>query len=207
MSGSDGFDYDLNQARLSGNIFERIFHNRRLKFWLSIIDYSGKKVLDVGCNTGIILTPLKEIGIDIVGVDISKRDIKKAKESLRQKNLSDECVLVANAKKLPFKTNSFDIIILSDILEHVSKPEVVAKEAMRVLKRGGLILATVPNEWHPVVRYPLVRKLLTGRKNVDDHLDVPFNKKKLSKLFPGTSVVETRFIGFWSEILGIFKCN
>lgn len=205
MGGSDGFDYDLDRARISGNIFERIFHSRRLKLWLSIIDYSDKKVLDVGCNTGIILTPLKEKGVNVIGVDISKRDIKKAKENLRQKGLSDKCALVANAKKLPFRSNCFDIVILSDILEHVRSAELVAKEALRVTKRNGLILVTVPNEWHPVVRYPWVRKLLTGRKNVDDHLDMPFNKKKLCSLFEGTIVIEIRFVGFWSEILGIFK--
>lgn len=205
MKGTDGFDYDLNEARVHGNFFERVFHNHRLNFWLSIVDYEGKKVLDIGCNTGILLIPLKEQGVDILGVDISKADIKKAKHNLTQRNLSNQCVRVANAQKLPFSNNFFDIILLSDILEHVGQPKAVAKEAIRVVKPGGLILATVPNGLHPVVRYPWVRKFLTGRKNVDDHLDIPFNKEKLTKLFHGTIVIQTRFIGFWSEILGIFK--
>lgn len=203
--GSDGFNYDLNEARISGNFFERVFHNHRLNFWLSAVEYKNKKVLDVGCNTGILLIPLKERGVDILGVDISKSDIKKAKYNLTQKNLSNKCVQVANAQKLPFSKNSFDIVLLSDILEHVGQPKTVAKEAIRVVKPGGIILATVPNELHPVVHYPWVRKLLTGRKNVDEHLDIPFSKEKLIKLFNGTIVVQTSFVGFWSEILGIFK--
>lgn len=205
MSGSDGFDYDLNEARLHGNIFERIFHNSRLNFWLKVTDYSGKKVLDVGCNSGIILVPLKERGVDVVGIDISKRDISKAKRNLRQHNLPDNCVQVGDAKKLPFKNNSFNVVLLSDILEHVSDPEIVALESIRVVKKGGLVLATVPNEWHPVVYYPWVRKLLSGRKDVDEHLDTPFNKKKLTQLFFKTEVVKLKFIGFYSEILGVFK--
>lgn len=205
MGGSDGFDYDLNEARISGNILERIFHNQRLKFWLTIVNYSGKKVLDVGCNTGIILIPLKEQGIDVLGIDISRKDILKAKQNLRQKNLAEDCVIVGDAKKLPFVSNSFDILLLSDILEHVSHPDLVARESIRVVKKGGLILATVPNELHPVVRYPWVRKFLTGRKNVDEHLDIPFSKEKLTKLFPDTTVIKLQFIAFWSEILGVFK--
>lgn len=203
--GSDGFNYDLNEARTHGNFFERVFHNRRLSFWLSEIEYKNKKVLDIGCNTGILLIPLKEKGVDILGIDISKSDIKKAKYNLTQKNLSSKCVRVANAQKLPFKNNLFDIVLLSDILEHVSQPEVVVKEATRVTKPDGIILATVPNELHPVVKYPWVRKLLTGRKNVDEHLDIPFNKKKLSKLFPKTITIKLQYIGFWSEIFGVFR--
>lgn len=203
--GSDGFNYDLNEARVNGNFFERIFHNHRLSFWLSIIDYENKKVLDIGCNTGILLIPLKERGIDILGIDISISDIKKAKKNLLQRNLSDKCVQVANAQKLPFKDNYFDVVLLSDILEHVVEPNIVAKEAIRVLKPNGIVLATVPNELHPVVKYSWVRKLLTGRKNVDEHLDIPFSKKKLSKLFCETKIIKLSFIGFGSEILGIFK--
>lgn len=203
--GSDGFDYDLNRARTHGNFFERTFHNRRLSFWLSAINYKNKKVLDIGCNTGILLIPLKNRGVDILGIDISKSDIKKAKDNLHQKKMSDKCVQVANAQKLPFGKNIFDIILLSDILEHVSRPELVVKEAIRVVKSDGLILATVPNELHPVVRFSWIRKLLTGRKNVDDHLDIPFSKKKLSKLFCETKIIKLSFIGFGSEILGIFK--
>ncbi|KKR81570.1 MAG: 3-demethylubiquinone-9 3-methyltransferase [Candidatus Daviesbacteria bacterium GW2011_GWA1_41_61] len=205
MSGSDGFNYDLNEARLHGNIFERIFHNRRLNFWLEVVDYSGKRVLDIGCNSGIILIPLKERGVDVVGIDISKTDIDKAKENLRQRKLPQGCVQVGDAKKLPFKSNSFDIVLLSDILEHVSDPEIVAQESIRVAKKRGLVLATVPNELHPVVRFSWVRKLLTGRHNVDEHLDIPFSKQKLTKLFLQTTAVKLQFIGFGSEILGIFK--
>ena len=203
--GLDGFNYDLNEARIHGNFFERIFHNRRLNFWLSAVDYKNKKVLDIGCNTGIVLIPLKEKGVDILGIDISISDIKKAKKSLSQKKLSEKCVQVANAAKLPFKNNYFNVVLLSDILEHVTEPNIVAKEAIRVVKPNGIVLVTVPNELHPVVKYPWVRKLLTGRKNVDEHLDIPFSKKKLSKLFCETKIIKLSFIGFGSEILGIFK--
>ena len=84
-NGNWGFDYDLDKARLHGNIFERIFHENRLHFWLSAVDYSGKKVLDVGCNTGILLIPLLEKGVDIKGVDISKEDVSKARKNLKKR--------------------------------------------------------------------------------------------------------------------------
>lgn len=107
MGRSDGFNYDLNEARLHGNIFEKIFHNRRLQFWLSRIDYKNKKILDIGCNTGILLIPFAKRGADV--------------------------------RKIPNLDNYFEIVILSDVLEHVSSPEMAVKEAVRVTKPKGKI--------------------------------------------------------------------
>ncbi len=200
-----GFSYDLDKARISGNIFERIFHNRRLNFWLSAADYSHKKVLDIGCNTGIVLIPLLEQGVNIVGIDISKEDIFTAKNRLRGKKLSEKVVMIAGAEKLPFKSGTFDLVLMSDILEHVNDPQQAAHEALRVTKKGGFILTTVPNGWHPVVRYPMVRKILTGRNDVDEHLDMPFSTKELVALFPDAKLIKRSFIGFFSEIFAVFK--
>ena len=201
----DGFGYDLDNALKEGNIFERIFHRFRISPWLNRIDYGGKKVLDVGCNTGILLIPLLEKGVDIVGVDISKSDIKKAKEKLKGNNFSSDKASVADAKNLPFEENSFDMVLLSDILEHVSKPESVAKEAYRVVRPGGYILATVPNQRHPVVKFFWLRRILSGRNNPEKHPDIPYNLNKLTNLFPEAEIVKSSFAGFWTQIFCKFK--
>ena len=169
------------------------------------MDYNKKKVLDIGCNTGILVIPLLERKVDIVGIDIAKEDIAKARQRLADKKFSPNRVGIACAEKLPFKAGSFDIVLMSDVLEHVSDPVLTAKEAIRVTKPGGIILATVPNWWHPVVKYPWVRKLLSGREDIDEHLDTPFNKQKLIRLFRKTKIKEIRLIGFWSEIFGKFE--
>ncbi len=197
---SDGFGYDLDEAMHRGNIFERVFHRSRISFWLNKIDYSGKKVLDIGCNTGILLIPLLEKGVDIVGIDISKSDITKARKKLRKAGFLTNKALVADAKDLPFKAGTFDIVLLSDILEHVDKPKLVAKETLRVVKRRGLIYATVPNEWHPVIKYTWLRKLLSGRDSIEEHPDTPYNTNRLLNLFPGAIVIESRFTGLWTQV-------
>lgn len=204
-SKSDGFNYDLKKAREKGNVFERVFHGSRVKFWLSVIDYKEKKVLEAGCNTGVILIPLLKMGVDAYGFDISRGDIKRAKNYLGKQGLARDRVRVADAKKMPYKANSFEIVILSDVLEHVSDPKAVANEAIRVVKKGGLVMVTVPNGRHPVVKYEWLRKLLSGRNSVDEFPDVPFNKRKLTNLFLKAKLVKTGYVGFGAEIFGMFE--
>lgn len=203
--GKDHFDYDLLEASKNGKIFEKIFHRERVRMWLKVTDYRNKKILDIGCNTGIVLIPLAKRNYDVIGIDNNHRDIEKAKKNLRAEYLSANIAKIADAKELPFKDESFDIVLLSDVLEHASDPGRVAKESLRVLKKGGLVLATVPYHLHPVVRYPWLRKMLSGRKNIDEYPDIPFTFDKLKGYFPGTRTKEKKLVHFWCSILGVFE--
>ncbi len=92
-------------------------------------------ILDVGCGEGKIwqLFP----GLDITGLDISEENLKKAGKYLKP--------VKGPAEKLPFKDQSFDLVIASEILEHLIAPEKVLQEIDRVLKPGGLAIVTYPN--------------------------------------------------------------
>jgi ubiquinone/menaquinone biosynthesis C-methylase UbiE len=203
--GKDYFGHDLLEASKSGTIFEKVFHNERIRMWLTTANYKNKKVLDVGCNTGIITIPLAKQGIEIIGIDNSRSDIRLAKKNLKKEGLSERIAMYANARKLPFKNNSFDIVLLSDLLEHTSDPKKASQEAIRVTKPGGLIYVTVPYHLHPVVRFDWLRKVLSSRKNVDEHPDIPFTYEKLKKFFPGMKVKEMTLVHYWVSILGVFQ--
>lgn len=205
MTGTDNFNYDLYEAMRHGNFFERVFHRARVKTILNLMDYSGKKVLDLGCNTGIILMPLLQQGVDAVGVDINAGDIARAKKNLGKRGLDPDRVRVAGGADLPFADSTFDLVLLIDVLEHVSDPVAVTNEIRRVLKPAGFVVATVPFHLHPHVRYPFVRKLLSGRSNVDDDPDIPFTLEMLKDSFPGFEMTKHKLVFFWVCILGIFR--
>ena len=101
-------------------------------------------VLDVGCLGGNFRGYLLERGIKLAsftGLDFSPNSVSSA-----MKRFPLDRWIVSDCHKLPFKDNEFDTVTIMEVLEHVELPEKALFEIRRVLKDGGLILVTVPNE-------------------------------------------------------------
>ena len=98
----------------------------------------GMKMLEPGCGRGEFLNNFKDLGLDVVGVDISP-EARDYNNSLEVKLCDIE------NEKLPFKDATFDIIYSKSFIEHLYYPERYLKEAYRVLKPGGLLLTLVPD--------------------------------------------------------------
>lgn len=197
-------DYDFYKAMKSGKISERIFHRERVKMILSSLNYKNKKVLDFGCSTGSILIPLAKDGIDVTGVDVSRYCVKKLKKYCKEENVSPK-VLVSNGKRIRFRNEEFDIVLLLDVLEHVGNPQDIISEIRRVLKKNGKVFVTVPWKYHPIVQFKFLRKLLSGRQNIDDALDKPFTTNMLKRMFPGFKPLKIFLAVFFSELCIVFK--
>jgi ubiquinone/menaquinone biosynthesis C-methylase UbiE len=116
------------------------WEGRRQILRQSITNKKGLKVLDIGCGTGETLSFLKEYlpKPELYGIDSSPVAIKYAKKR-GHKN-----ILKVDAKKLPFSDNSFDCILLLDVIEHIEDDASILKEAKRVLKKKGKIIITAP---------------------------------------------------------------
>lgn len=97
------------------------------------------KILDIGCSDG---STLAKVGgeFEKFGVEISRNACEKAK----MKGI-DAQVLNLNEKPLPFTDSTFDIIIMSEVLEHLFDTDKILCDIRRVLKEGGYLCITVPN--------------------------------------------------------------
>ncbi len=111
------------------------------KTWLKeILKVKNKKILDIGCGLGN-KTYFLEKNNYLVGCDISLGCLKKAKEH------NSLLAVNSDAEKLPFRNQVFDVVICSEVLEHLINPQNVINEIKRVAKKDARIILTVPNHF------------------------------------------------------------
>jgi 2-polyprenyl-3-methyl-5-hydroxy-6-metoxy-1,4-benzoquinol methylase len=117
-------------------------HPSQLKRVHAILDSigSGKTVLDVSGGEGWIARLIKNQGNDVTVTDVSEIRNLRAKFIYKVKHV------ICRAEKLPFPDQSFDVVILAEILEHLPSMAVGLAEAERVVKRTGRIIITVPHK-------------------------------------------------------------
>jgi ubiquinone/menaquinone biosynthesis C-methylase UbiE len=97
-------------------------------------------VLEVGCGTGIIALDIASKVEEVVGVDISPAMIGVAKSKARSLTLRNVRFEVGDGYDLPFETESFDLVLMTNLLHVVKDPDAILKEAKRLLKPGGLLI-------------------------------------------------------------------
>lgn len=102
---------------------------------------NNKKVLDAGCGTGWFSKVAVEEGGDVVSLDIGINLLKKVDKKCNSKKVNGDLL------NLPFSSDSFDIVICSEAIEHTLSPKDAFKELVRVLAIGGILVLTVPNKF------------------------------------------------------------
>jgi ubiquinone/menaquinone biosynthesis C-methylase UbiE len=109
--------------------------------------------LDAGCGTGTLSRWLAERGCRVLGVDAAAEMIETADQLVRPggKFVDLKFQRVETIAHLPMASDSRDGILCSSVLEYVSDVDACLKEFARVLRPGGLLLVSVPNQ-HSIVR-------------------------------------------------------
>lgn len=128
---------------------------RRLTTILEYLDIqTGDRVLDCGCGLGWCLKVVGELfDCELYGVDIDRARLTRAAREIAPRSR----LLVASGVRLPFLDESFDKIILSEVLEHVDDDAAVLREVHRVPRPGGVVAVTVPHRHYPFLWDPVNR--------------------------------------------------
>lgn len=106
----------------------------------SALNLKNASVLEVGCGFGSLSSLLLSRGAQVVATEIDQKKLTLAKKFLRQSMLKKKIKLVpVTGEVLPFPKQTFDAVIIFDVIEHVTNPGKMMKEAQRVLKPGGIL--------------------------------------------------------------------
>lgn len=108
--------------------------------------YNFKNILDVGCGEGHFSITLgaRNPDLNVTGVDIVQYNIDKAIELNKFKNVRFIKAFAEEVDRI-FEKDSFDVVMLFEILEHVISVDEVLKASLNVLRDGGMIAVTVPD--------------------------------------------------------------
>jgi len=126
-------DYFLSMERryLSGA------HQKRVEVVMSLLgNVSDKRILDFGCGEGFFANELTKLGAKVTGVDYAEAGIRLARE--RFKGIDFRVGGVSTLYEL--KEKNFDVVLLIDVIEHISEQDKLIKGIKRILKQGGLLL-------------------------------------------------------------------
>lgn len=132
---------DLGGLRAPPAGLARPYHHKS-KVLRPFLGWRDRLILDAGCREAPI-GHLLAAGNGLVGVDISAAKMLTGEPNALDKGY--RALLLADARALPLAAGQFDLVLATDLLEHVVLPEELLAEFWRVLRAGGQVLITTPN--------------------------------------------------------------
>jgi 2-polyprenyl-6-hydroxyphenyl methylase/3-demethylubiquinone-9 3-methyltransferase len=162
----------------------------------------GSDALDLGCGNGRVGGPLlTRYGAGYIGVDISRTAVAAARD------FGLDARVIDDVAKLPFDSNSFDFVLCIEVLEHLFRPDLAAREIGRVLRPGGTALVTVPNVayWRRRADMALFGRWVAG----GDHMGTPwrdphirfFSLSALQRMLEDTGFAPVEVAGHGGAVL------
>jgi len=118
---------------------------RNARILESVLPDPPRLVVDVGCGYGALATAIAVLTpARVVGLDVLEQRARALRERPQAKGRVD--VGIANVEAgLPIRTDVADLVIASEIIEHLHDPAKLFSEARRILRRGGRLVMTTPN--------------------------------------------------------------
>ena len=192
------------QSGIENNLLQKFWHTRKLNEVLNITNNSNnlEKILDVGCASGWFISQVnkKYHKASCFGIDIYDAAILYARKNYPKINFK-----VADANKIPYKEKTFDLVICTEVLEHVDNPKEVLLEIKRVLKKRGVTVIELDSGSMLFSIAWFIWRQFKGKIWNDAHLH-SFNVKKLETLIKSCDfkIVKSKKFNFGMAM--IFYC-
>lgn len=154
----------------------------------------GGSVLDLGCGDGTLLDSLKLRGNNVEGLDISQEAAKKCEAKGHKAELFD-----FSDGNLPYADNSFDYVVMLDVLEHLYDPDTLLAEAKRVSRQ--FVVLSVPNFSSLPARLQVVLGHVPENNRRGKGHVFWFNWNVLTKMLRAKKlkIIESKYRTFWQN--------
>jgi len=120
----------------------RFGQDRRLSLIQRYAALEGARILDIGCGIGQYVRHFRAYTPHAYGIDIDAARVRRGAADLPG-------LMVAASEHLPFRDGVFDLVLLNEVIEHVSSDDATLREAVRVLRPGGYTVIFAPNRFFP----------------------------------------------------------
>jgi ubiquinone/menaquinone biosynthesis C-methylase UbiE len=159
-------------------VFKPKFSEPMLSWFTKV---KNKRMLDVGCGSGLYLYAFHLLGYKTYGIDIDPLVLSICRNNCKKHNFNPE-LKRADVCHIPYPDNYFDLVFSHGVIEHVKSYKKAVKEQVRVLKKNGLMFLSVPNRYSFFIINRVIQQMLcvwkTGRER---YFTVREIKKMLGK--------------------------
>src|SRR6476661_7505178 len=186
-------DYQY-RALHSGPPMQRFWHGGKLTMIDQLIRPHvkvGSRLLEVGCGAGNLLMQASLPGSYPVALDLSMQALTFVRSRMEEASSTTEtpngfACTQAIGEALPWKDESFDCVLMSEVIEHLEKPQISIREAARVLRHGGRLLITTPNyrSFWPLMEWTVDRLNMAPKMAGEQHIS-RFQPSTLKSLLTG----------------------
>lgn len=193
---TDGIDMKITEADILKSYFPEKLNFENYHYYVprkSILDFLRSNsnqfkgcFVDLGCGFMPYRRMIEDSVQEYVGIDIENSDIYTA-----------DSIVFWDGKTIPLENESADVLLSTELLEHVEAPKEISKEVFRVLKPGGVWLGTVPFVW-PMHEVPHDRNRYTPFTLLDIIQYPGFSIRKISAL-GGLNASLALMLGLWLE--------
>ncbi|WP_085705839.1 glycosyltransferase [Pseudomonas sp. B8(2017)] len=173
-----------------GKLGEQFMRETQSRIHWICAQVKGRRILDVGCSQGIVPLLLAREGCQVTGVDTSPQAIEEAKGYLSAEPAHiQQNVTYINSDFLALDTLEVepDTVVISEVLEHLVRPELFIEKAHDLLKQGGRLVITVP----------------FGVNDFIDHKHTFYLMEPFRLLAEHLQIIDVKMLGKWLGIVAV----
>jgi 2-polyprenyl-3-methyl-5-hydroxy-6-metoxy-1,4-benzoquinol methylase len=184
MVGKDLWDNSWTDSIKYQGIERYLAINKKLDLlFKKYLQKGNKKILEIGCaKAKKLIYFAKEFYYDIYGIDYSENGVESATENLRRAGVKGT-ILCEDIFETSLEENSFDIVYSMGLIEHFEDPTDIIDAHIKLVKKGGIVIITIPNYNINSIYFHLSRIVGIDKKLLDTHnVDLMIKKNMINIL-------------------------